>query len=107
MTEATQIEQRLAAVLARIHAAEQRFGRPPGSVALLAVSKTKPAADIAKAASKMYFQLFPAEVRHPIDTFDRYKLAFYRPDSVQQNASYCRPFCLGSQRRPTKNRAPS
>lgn len=42
---------RLHAVLARIRAAEQRFQRPPGSVALLAVGKTQPAAAIAAVAT--------------------------------------------------------
>ncbi|HHW79091.1 MAG TPA: YggS family pyridoxal phosphate-dependent enzyme [Xanthomonadaceae bacterium] len=42
---------RLHAVLARIRAAEQRFQRPPGSVALLAVGKTQPAAAIAAVAA--------------------------------------------------------
>ena len=42
---------RLHAVLTRIRAAEQRFQRPPGSVALLAVGKTQPAAAIAAVAT--------------------------------------------------------
>jgi pyridoxal phosphate enzyme (YggS family) len=42
---------RLHTVLARIRAAEQRFQRPPGSVRLLAVSKTQPAAAIAALAA--------------------------------------------------------
>ncbi len=42
---------RLHAVLARIRAAEQRFQRPPGSVALLAVGKTQPAGAIAAVAA--------------------------------------------------------
>ena len=42
---------RLHAVLDRIHAAEQRFQRPPGAVRLLAVSKTQPAAAIAALAA--------------------------------------------------------
>lgn len=42
---------RLHAVLARIRAAEQRFQRPPGSVALLAVGKTQPAVAIAAVAA--------------------------------------------------------
>jgi pyridoxal phosphate enzyme (YggS family) len=42
---------RLHAVWDRIHIAEQRFGRPPGSVRLLAVSKTQPAAAIAAMAA--------------------------------------------------------
>lgn len=43
------IAQRLAAVRARIRAAEERAGRAPGSVALLAVSKGQPAARLAAA----------------------------------------------------------
>ncbi len=41
----------LHAVLARIRAAEQRFQRPPGTVRLLAVGKTQPAAAIAALAA--------------------------------------------------------
>jgi hypothetical protein len=40
------INASLEAVRARIRAAEARFGRPPGSVGLLAVGKTRPAEDI-------------------------------------------------------------
>ena len=47
----TDVAARLQAVLARIRAAEQRFGRVPGSVRLLAVSKTQPPAAIAAAAA--------------------------------------------------------
>ena len=42
----TQIADGLARVRARILAAEARFGRPEGSVELLAVSKTKPASAV-------------------------------------------------------------
>ena len=51
------IAQQLAAVRARIEQAEQRFGRAPGSVALLAVSKAHPAAAIrtAHAAHQLRF----------------------------------------------------
>ena len=42
---------RLEAVWSRIRAAEARFQRPPGSVRLLAVSKTQPATAIAAAAA--------------------------------------------------------
>ena len=41
------LKQRLAEVDRRIREAEMRFGRSPGSVQLLPVSKTRPAADIA------------------------------------------------------------
>lgn len=44
------LEQRLAHVEQRIRAAETRYGRTPGSVKLLPVSKTQPAAAIAQAA---------------------------------------------------------
>ena len=40
------ISASLEAVRARIRAAEAQFGRPPGSVGLLAVGKTRPAGDI-------------------------------------------------------------
>ncbi len=42
----TPIADRLQEVLARIRAAERRFGRPEGSVGLVAVSKTRPVADL-------------------------------------------------------------
>ncbi|WP_290648010.1 YggS family pyridoxal phosphate-dependent enzyme [Aquisalimonas sp.] len=53
----TQIAERLARVRARIRTAEERFHRPPGSVHLLAVSKTKPVDAIraAMAAGQMAF----------------------------------------------------
>ena len=43
--------QRLADVIARIHAAERQFQREPNSVSLLAVSKTKPSNAIAAVAA--------------------------------------------------------
>lgn len=43
------IQQRLQEVQLRIARAERAFGRDPGSVQLLAVSKTRPASDIAEA----------------------------------------------------------
>ncbi len=45
----TDVASRLAAVNERIRALEARYGRAPGSVRLLAVSKTKPAEDVATA----------------------------------------------------------
>jgi pyridoxal phosphate enzyme (YggS family) len=41
------LQQRLHAVWQRVRTAEHRFGRIPGSVRILPVSKTRPAADIA------------------------------------------------------------
>jgi len=43
--------ERLQALLARIRAAEQQYGRAPGAVRLLAVSKTQPASAIAALAA--------------------------------------------------------
>jgi uncharacterized pyridoxal phosphate-containing UPF0001 family protein len=43
---------RLQVVLARIRSAEMRFGRPSGSVGLVAVSKTHPVADIVAVAGR-------------------------------------------------------
>ena len=48
------LDQRFARVEARLRAAESRFGRAPGSVLLLPVSKTRPAADIAQVARHGY-----------------------------------------------------
>ncbi len=47
----TPIAPALLTVRRRVGAAEERFGRPPGSVTLLAVSKTRPAVDIEEVAS--------------------------------------------------------
>lgn len=44
------LEQRLRSVEARVRAAEVRFGRVPGSVQILPVSKTRPAEEIAAVA---------------------------------------------------------
>lgn len=51
MTRQEEIAARLNAVRGRIAAAEVRAGRPPGSVRLLAVSKTMPPEDVAAAAA--------------------------------------------------------
>ena len=57
----TDFAARLHAVLARIRAAEQRFQRPPGSVALLAVSKTQPPAAIAAAGQTCFGENYVQE----------------------------------------------
>jgi pyridoxal phosphate enzyme (YggS family) len=48
---ATDITNRLTKVRERIAAAESRYGREPGSVGLIAVSKTRPVGDILAAAA--------------------------------------------------------
>jgi pyridoxal phosphate enzyme (YggS family) len=57
MNEAGDIAARLAAIRARIEAAARRAGRDPGSVTLVAVSKTHPAARVrdALAAGQLVF----------------------------------------------------
>jgi len=57
MTRAEEIAHNLGEVRARIARAEARAGRPPGSVLLVAVSKTKPLSDIdaALAAGQLDF----------------------------------------------------
>lgn len=45
------VQDRLHALIERIHAAERLHSRVPGSVRLLAVSKTRPAEDVASAAA--------------------------------------------------------
>ena len=54
MTSSDILEQRLSQVEQRIRDAEARFGRLPGSVQLLPVSKTRPATAIAQAAHAGY-----------------------------------------------------
>ena len=48
------LEQRLQQVVAQVRAAEARFGREPGSVLLLPVSKTHPAEAVARVAAAGY-----------------------------------------------------
>lgn len=47
----TDIEQRLTSLVERVRAAERQYGRIPNSVTILAVSKTRPASDIAQVVS--------------------------------------------------------
>ncbi len=59
--------QRLARVAARLREAERRFGRPPGSVRLLPVSKTRPAADIARVARAGYHAFGESYLQEALD----------------------------------------
>jgi hypothetical protein len=54
MPDADTLAERLQRVVARVHAAEARFGRVPGSVTILPVSKTHPAGAIAAVAALGY-----------------------------------------------------
>jgi hypothetical protein len=79
---------RLSAVLARIRAAEQRFGRVPGSVALLAVSKTKPVAALAAVAAagqRCFGENYLQEALPKIQALQHLNLEWHFIGPVQSN----------------------
>ena len=53
----TDIEQRLRTVVARVRDAERAYGREPGSVQILPVSKTRPVADIAQVMALSHWSI--------------------------------------------------
>lgn len=66
----SQVADALAAVRERIAAAERRFDRPPGSVALVAVAKTKPAGLIREAweaGQRQFGENFVQEAAEKLD----------------------------------------
>jgi len=65
-----EVAQRLAAVRARIRAAEQRFARAPGSVALLAVSKRQPPAKLLAAIRAGQHAFGESYVQEGLDKMD-------------------------------------
>jgi pyridoxal phosphate enzyme (YggS family) len=84
----TELEQRLQAVLARVRAAEQRFGRVPGSVQLLPVSKTRPAADIARVAAagfSAFGESYLQEAEAKMDALAALKLCWHFIGPLQSN----------------------
>lgn len=62
---------RLRAVLARIREAERRFQRPPGAVALVAVSKGQPAALIAAAAGAGQHQFGESYLQEALEKMNK------------------------------------
>ena len=71
---ASVVADALAAVRERIAAAEERFGRTPGSVALLAVAKTKPASLIREAweaGQRLFGENFVQEAVEKLDELSR------------------------------------
>lgn len=78
----------LAAVLARIQDAERRYGRPPGSVKLVAVSKTQPAARIAELAAagqRDFGESYPQEALPKIAALQGLALRWHFIGPIQAN----------------------
>ncbi|TVQ88067.1 MAG: YggS family pyridoxal phosphate-dependent enzyme [Chromatiaceae bacterium] len=78
----------LAAVSARIRAAETRWGRPPGSVHLLAVSKRQPAAAIAAAwaaGQAAFGESYVQEAIGKIDALAAHPIDWHFIGRIQRN----------------------
>lgn len=65
------IEIRLAEVDSRIRSAEQRYNRLPGSVQLLAVSKTRPAADIREALAAGQYRFGESYLQEALEKIEQ------------------------------------
>ncbi len=63
----TAIKQNIEQARQRITAAEERFGRPPGSVELLAVSKTQPASAIVAAVEQQQYHFGENYLQEALD----------------------------------------
>lgn len=82
------LASRLAAVLARIRAAEQRFHRPPNSVVLLAVSKTHPPeaiAEVAKAGQRHFGENYLQEALDKMEALRHLDLDWHFIGPIQSN----------------------
>ena len=74
MRSVNRVTDALATVRERISAAERRFGRPPGSVTLVAVAKTKPASLIREAweaGQRQFAENFVQEAVAKLDELSR------------------------------------
>ncbi len=84
----TATAQALATVIQRVSAAERRFGRPPGSVTLLAVSKTRPASDIeelARAGQRAFGESYAQEAIGKIAALSHLPLEWHFIGPIQTN----------------------
>lgn len=82
------IQDRLADVLQRIRNAEQDFSRPPGSVRLLAVSKTRPTQDVREAIAagqKHFGESRVQEALEKIRELSDYNLEWHFIGRIQSN----------------------
>ncbi len=80
----------LETVRRRVASAEQRYGRPPGSVALLAVSKTRPAMDIeevAVAGQRAFGESYAQEALGKIAALTHLSLEWHFIGPIQTNKS--------------------
>lgn len=87
-TGAADVAARLAAVRAEIAACEARHGREPGSVTLVAVSKTKPAADVAaafEAGQKAFGENYLQEAGEKIEALAGRGIEWHFIGGVQSN----------------------
>lgn len=83
-----EIAQRLQAVIHRVRAAEQRFGREPGSVSILPVSKTRSASDIeqlARQGFKAFGESYLQEAEDKIVALAALGLEWHFVGPVQSN----------------------
>ncbi|MFT5425169.1 MAG: pyridoxal phosphate enzyme (YggS family) [Gammaproteobacteria bacterium] len=83
-----EISAALAQIRQRVSAAEQRFNRDPGSVQLLAVSKTKPVSDIQAAVNlgQNYFaENYLQEAIAKIESLNKDQLEWHFIGSIQSN----------------------
>ncbi len=84
----SQIADNLARVTQRIRLAEQRFHRQPGSVRLLAVSKTRPAEDILTAAACGQYHFgenYLQEALEKITQLEGHELCWHFIGPIQSN----------------------
>lgn len=82
------IAEGVRATLARIAAAERRFGRPAGSVALVAVSKTRPVEDIRaalEAGQRRFGESYVGEAIAKIDALAGEPIEWHFVGPVQSN----------------------
>ncbi len=80
----------LETVRRRVASAEQRYGRPPGSVALLAVSKTRPAMDIeelARTGQRAFGESYAQEALGKIAALTHLSLEWHFIGPIQTNKS--------------------
>ncbi|MEL6345012.1 MAG: YggS family pyridoxal phosphate-dependent enzyme [Myxococcota bacterium] len=89
----TTLKQRLAEVNQRLAAAEQAAGRPPGSVRLLAASKTRTAEDVRQAVAlgqRLFGENRAQELRDKGDALADEDLEWHFIGSLQKNkVKYC------------------
>lgn len=88
MNSESAIQHNIERVRRRIAAAEQRYGRAPGSVDLLAVSKTRPAADILAAVhsgQRRFGESYLQEALDKVAALAEYKLEWHFIGPIQSN----------------------